>query len=567
MQQKNYPLKWFAALVLLLSVSTFSIAQKTFNYSQGPNFNDWANGNNWTPSGVPTSSDDVIIPGNPSNTARVFNGTTNAQCNNLTVTGGDFAVDGFLTVSGNVVMGPSSGNFFVFHNGTNPGGVAIDGNVTNNGSGRMILIQDNNNTNAGYRHWGSVFNNGTLNDLDLSTNGFTVQGGNGLDCFYSYSPYPNVQRFNPVTAGPGINWNHGFISFTNPSATMDNGKGYAFRLDAPGTLGTNWVSTTGATWNSGFIYPSNPSGPTGWDLFANPYPASLDLQQFLNFNAGITSAYLFRTNGQFSGTWGTVDGAGVTTGGASIYAAPGQGFFLQNGGLPIVFGNTFLTSNSSQLYKTNTVSNLVRIKLSNGTDWNDMVAYTSGDATYAGSEAFTAASNLNVYFSKNSKYYVINNLDDINAQTEMPVSFMANAAGTYTVSLTENETNGLAVYLKDNQTNTYTNLSSGSASINLPANTTVDGRYSITFKAEATGVTNTLSNTNLYMFDHVLYVNRDNATNAYVEVTDVLGRLLAKYNIANSKEAIDLSYLNTSGCLVVKVTEGKNSTVAKVVMN
>ncbi|MFN8286284.1 MAG: T9SS type A sorting domain-containing protein [Chitinophagales bacterium] len=566
MQQKNYPLKWFAALVILFSVTTLSVAQKTFNYSQGPNHNDWANANNWTPSGVPTSSDNVIIPGNPSYTARVFNNNITAVCNNLTVTGGDFAVDGFLTVSGNVVMGPSSGNFFVFNNGTSPGGVSIDGNVTNGGSGKMVLIQDNNNTNAGYRHWGSIVNNGTLNDLDLSTNGFTVQGGNGLDCFYSYSPYPNVQRFNPATAGPGINWNHGFISFTNPSAIMDNGKGYAFRLDAPGTLGANFVSTPGAIWNSGFISPPSLPGPSGWDLFANPYPGTLDLQQFINFNP-VSSAYLFHANGQFSGTWGTVDGAGVTTGGASIYAAPGQGFFLQNGGAPITFGNTMLTGNASQLYKTNTVSNLVRINLSNGTDWNDMVAYTGTDANYAGSEAFAAASNLNAYFSKNSKYYVINNLSDITAQTEMPVSFMVNAAGTYTVALTENQTNGLSVYLKDNQTNTYTNLSSGSASITLPANTTVDGRYSITFKAEATGIANTLSNTNVYMFNHVLYVNRDNATNASVEVTDVLGRLLARYNIANTNEAIDLSYLSTSGYLMVKVTEGKNSTVAKVVMN
>lgn len=565
MKQKIYLLREFTILAILLSVSTLSVAQKTFNYSQLPNFNDWNNPNNWTPSGVPTSTDDVIIPGSSSYTVQIFNGY-NAACNNYTQNGGDVAVGGFLRIHGNLTWN-STGNFFVYGIGSDVGTVSILGSASNTGGGRMVLYQNNSNSNAGYRHWGSVFNGGTLNDMNLAGNGFTVQGGNNLDCYYGYTPYPNVQRFNEATSG---SWYHGWISFTNTSTPMDKGRGYAFRTDAPGSLGTDWISTNGAIWNAGPFATASSFSGSGWDLFANPYPGSFDLAGTLGLNSGcggISTAHLFQATGQYTGNWGTVDYFGNTTGGATTSIAPGQGFFVQNFGCPFIFDPASMSNTATALYKTDNVTNKVRIKLSNGNNWNDMLACTTGSLTYEGSEVFTVASDINASFNKNGKDYVINNLADITVQTELPVSFMANAAGTYTVSLTENETNGLTVFLKDNQTNTYTNLSNGTASISLPANTKVSGRYAITFEAAPSGISNAVSSANVYVYDQVLHVNRDQAVNASVVVIDALGRLLAKYDIANQKEAIDLSSLNTSGMLVVKVTEGKNITTAKVVMN
>ena len=66
---------------LSVSTSTFSSA-KTWN---GVTSTDWYTSSNWSPSGVPTSSDDIIIPSGTPHACIVTDCSTNAYCKNLTV--------------------------------------------------------------------------------------------------------------------------------------------------------------------------------------------------------------------------------------------------------------------------------------------------------------------------------------------------------------------------------------------------------------------------------------------------------------------------------------------------
>ena len=68
-------------LLLTVGVGNVNAALKTWDGSSSSNWNTAAN---WTPSGVPTSSDDVVIPNN-------FNVTVNtaAVCASFTINGGN----------------------------------------------------------------------------------------------------------------------------------------------------------------------------------------------------------------------------------------------------------------------------------------------------------------------------------------------------------------------------------------------------------------------------------------------------------------------------------------------
>lgn len=89
-------------------------AQKTWD---GSSSNNWNTANNWTPSGVPTATDDVIIPNG-------FNVTVNtaAVCASLTISGGN--TDNTLTISAGQSL--TVGGAVIINAGTGTGGGGDD---------------------------------------------------------------------------------------------------------------------------------------------------------------------------------------------------------------------------------------------------------------------------------------------------------------------------------------------------------------------------------------------------------------------------------------------------------
>ncbi|MFT3680248.1 MAG: T9SS type A sorting domain-containing protein [Ferruginibacter sp.] len=97
-------------IVAFLALVNVSFGQKTWNGASGGN---WGTGSNWNPTGVPTSSDDVIIP----NDDDVVVNVAAAACKTLTINGGNrdntITISGTntLTVSGAVTINaPTSNN-------------------------------------------------------------------------------------------------------------------------------------------------------------------------------------------------------------------------------------------------------------------------------------------------------------------------------------------------------------------------------------------------------------------------------------------------------------------------
>jgi hypothetical protein len=95
-----------------LSQSNFSLNNAQFTgrtpvkYWNGSVSNSWTVANNWTPSGVPTSSDNIDFNGNADNPCVL---SSNATVNHLTFSdGGNFtaASGASLTVAGNFTYNP-----------------------------------------------------------------------------------------------------------------------------------------------------------------------------------------------------------------------------------------------------------------------------------------------------------------------------------------------------------------------------------------------------------------------------------------------------------------------------
>jgi hypothetical protein len=318
-------------------------ANKTWN---GSISTDWNTAANWTPSGVPTNLQCVVVP----NTVRncVVSGSAfNAYCHNITVqNGGVLRVDptnNNLTVTDAVNV--NSGGAF---NIMNSGGLIQINNVPNVGNINMTRI-----TQPMYRYdytyWGSPVTLGSNYTLGM------LSPDTLFDKYYSWTPF--------------IGSSFGTWFLENTATIMDPRKGYIIR--APQTYSTSPATKvpytavfTGVpnngTINSPVLYGTM-GGPTyndQYNLLANPYPSSISAATFLSLannanvidgtiyfwthNSAISAAYpdpfyndfIYNYTASDYASWNKVGGVGTaaSTGGSAPngYIGAGQSFFVRS---------------------------------------------------------------------------------------------------------------------------------------------------------------------------------------------------------------------------------------------
>lgn len=591
---------------------------------------NWNDANNWKPCpGVPTAADHVIIGVTGNNP--VISAAPSGICNNLTVqSGASLTVNSsqFLNVHGNVENNgtASFGNGTLSLEGTGSatikgtvtiGNVDIDKNVSfvtgaalnireslelqsgnftatggtltllsdatatayldnfsggNSGSytGNITVQRYVGNTADGYRDISSPVN-GTVAQLN---DDFSVFGQDAVQCWYAYTPYPNVQTYSEALSIVNGNYYEGWLSATGSGNSMSAMQGYAIRTysGVPFTL-----DFTGSPYNGGYTRtitntPSVTPAQDGWNFVGNPYPSSIDWVSAAALNSDITgSYYVFNTTDEYTGNWGVCNSVGACSGltGMSATIASGQGFFVKtNAGGNFTLNNSVRVTNAASYYKTNTLENELRLSLSDSVNSDEVLCYTDVNATMANdngldAEKIAAGSTVYMGFEQQGNDYAINVLPELTEQTVLPLTIQVNQNGHYTFALNELNTNQLTPYLKDNTTNTETDLTQTSPILQLNANT-VYTNYSVVFKqAVVSGINQPEQAVKIYADGNRVFVSRASNSPATISISNVLGQQLAETTCQSEQCSFALSQAGL-WYAIVKVTEGEKVSVAKV---
>jgi hypothetical protein len=353
---------------------------------------NWSTASNWSPSGVPTATNDVVIA-----SSHVINMTSNGICRSLTVGTGGAAQLRFsdmtarsLTVTGNIVVG-NSAQIVVTANAHQT--LVAGGDITNNGTldfyqnvNRDVTLLLNKNGNQNISGSGILSNFGPIrlqmgssfnNIADFSTSSFLVQSDfltliNGT-FKYSTTSTTNITPYSTAVTIPAT----GGLWMNAPSAVMNLSSGIivAGKLsNSNGTLSIGDVSdetllysggtfsfTGGVTKVAGRFSGNAAASTCNFNMsggtFSVPAIASTNLTD-APFQIGATGSQFNMSGGIISlvreGGTGTQDLAYVNLAGSGTV----------NGGT-VEIGNAL--SPASQIFKINSSALIPNLVLNNST--------------------------------------------------------------------------------------------------------------------------------------------------------------------------------------------------------
>lgn len=573
---------------------------KTWNGSVST---DWNVANNWTPVGVPTSADCVVIP----NTA-----------NDPIISGASYDALGLnLTIENGAVLTVNATNDIIINDWVN---INAGGDLQLNNS--ASLIQVNNNPNTGTMHMNRTVN---MRRLDY------VYWSSPVTSFASSAISPGtptsyIYKWTP-TIGTNIN---GFGNWALGNENMVVGKGYIVRgpnafttTPAPFTAtftGTpnNGVITTpilrgnwnGGTYSTGVSTTLGTNYDDNWNLIGNPYPSAVNAISFLTANTNIDGFIKIWTHGTLPSTAiadpfysdyvynytpgdyitynssGTSSGPGVFNGNI----ASGQGFFVSmlhttgSTSENITFNNSMrntLNSNS-QFFRSSTNRNSEndgRIWLdlidSNLNSVRNLIGYIDG-ATNSRDRLFDAITdeklNLNLYSKIGTEPMTIQGRTlPFDEYDLVPMGIKVPQDGNYSIGIgavdgffTNTSQN---IFLEDLDTNIIHDLRQNPYSFTAVAGDDSD-RFILRFTNNTLGnedITNEEVNVWAITSDN-LSIKSTKSTIQSVRVFDILGRLLADYQNVNGYEIPLTKIQKNNAALIVQVTLTNGAIVNKKII-
>jgi hypothetical protein len=592
--------------------TTVSVSgNKTWNGSVNT---DWNTAANWTPTGIPTGSDCVIVPITTNDP--IISGT------------GYTGLAGTLSVLNNATLTVNSGNNITVTNW-----VSVQPNGTFQLEDSSNLVQINNDQNTGnilykrnasvrnqdYVYWSSPVANFNVNNIASPLN---------LGAIYSW----NTTLAN--TNGGQGNWQNA------TGNTMIAGKGYiasapsSFSLTVPTTLFGSFTGvpnngpvsfpiTRGSDVNALFHQGLNGTEITNfsdnWNLTGNPYPSSISGSKFLfDNNTKIVGNIKLWTHGTLPNTitspfYGTFTynynpGDYLTynfTGTSCCPAAPadlfigaGQGYFVQMVDGPaasntINFTNSMRNANYSnnQFYRSSTTAspldvndlerNRIWLDLINANNQSDriLVGYIEGatndqDSFYDAETMYMGTMSL--YSLIDSEKFLIQGKQlPFNNRDIIPLGINITTAGRYTIGigaldgLFTNPTNN--IYLEDKLTQKIHNLKNRPYSFNSNIGT-FDNRFKLRFRykniedEDDDKIAMASNEVTLFKSGTSITVFSTNETIDSITIIDLIGRELYNFkDVKNQLFTID-NVINNNQTLIVKITLTNGITVTKKVI-
>ncbi len=483
----------------------------------------------------------IMVVDNPvSISSDVFASTLSncANCDITVTTGGTLTIDAPLTVD---KMTVNSG-----------GQLSLNAGNTLNVSGSFTLKSD--------------AANGTGTFVDLTTNGgLTVSGTTTVEQYVSSLQTGPIGRnwyiSSPLSAtlsstitaatGNGLVFYNG-ASWEDAGTTMDIMKGYIAKSPAQNTT----INFTGGTLNTGVKSVSNL--PIGFNLVGNPYPSYVNWTDATKTGIATSIWYRSKKSGSYNfHTYNVTGGIGVNDGTNII--PPMQSFWIKvtNATNTLGFTND-MRSHQDQTLLTNRLKipmassqKLLRLKVSNGTNSDEAVIYFNANAQntvdeYDSQKMFNSITNVPEIFTViNNNSLVINGMNEIRYDVEIPLGFSTLEAGNFYIEASEfnNFDTDTKIILVDNDLKKEHDMTNGTAYNFESEAMNMIGRFSLIFRTKDTA-TDLENNTQPH--SHVFV---DNYNQIMIEAPEKSS--YAIYNTVGQKQFE--SKLNSS-----KVTINKN---------
>ena len=478
--------------------SSYTITANIGKLWNGTTSNDWGYANNWTPSGVPTSSDCVVIPAGTPNSPEI---SVNAFAGNLTIN-----ATASLSVDAGVAVEVQD---FVKTNGTftmnSSASLVQINNVANSGTGNMVYKRDVSSVHGyDYIYWSSPVAAQAISGL-YSTPGIGYQ--------YYWDTLANNNNGASGNTGQG-NWSPAY-------GAMQVGKGYIVR----GSSSYNWSGNLTANFtgipNNGDLlmsiargsYTGAPyTGANGvtisnqednYNLIGNPYPSAIKATDFLNWPSNTTKiqgvVYLWTHNSTptsnantfystgnynyFTNDYLAYNNVGASSGpGFNGYIAAGQGFFVTmlDGAADTTQSVTFNNSMRNKTYAntnffkgtqqaTQASNEVDRIWLdlvdNNNTSTRTLIGYIDGATVNKDRQfdAYTPVGNNNIIYSlvEGDSHVIQGRPLPFDANDQVPLGYHSVTQGSFTIAIATLDglfAQGQPIYLEDKVLNVIYDL-------------------------------------------------------------------------------------------------------------
>lgn len=440
---------------ILFFLPFFAQAQKTWvGAGAGGAGTDFNTGSNWSPSGVPTASDNVIMTLNSSATITL---SANASINNLTYTTSGNNVTTIisagantLTVNGTTSISISSGNTNTIQQ------IGVNGGT----SAGIIDFVGNVSISSGTTGGGSGLN-GNSNSKFIFRGNLTF----GAEAFINITNIPGTYEFDG-TGTQTITWNNsGFYcemnnvvigNTNNPTVNQVTGTVNPDNIMGNLTINGSSVLNLGTSqWNGGTA-----GGGTGnaGTLTLNS-TSKLQLGAGTGGQTGSNFPLRFTTLSIASGS--TVEYTGTVAQTVYDVASPGYGHLTMTNNSAKTAGSDLdirgnLTINSTATFAGSTFSHTV------GGNWTNSGTFTQGTSTVTLNG--TAAQSIG-----GSSSTTFNNLVINKASGDVTLNITTNiaGAGTFTAGIVNSSSSSLLIF-NDNATTSGANNNSPASYVNGP---------------------------------------------------------------------------------------------------
>ena len=493
------------------------------------------------------------------------------------------------------------------------GGAKLTNNSTLNATTFNILSDPTNGT-------GTYLDNGTTTYTTANVRQYLgLSSASTARNWYISSPVSGaVVPANQTFFGYQEDGTNGNLSATGSTAywkpyaaaiSLTLGKGY---IAQPGSATT--LTFTG-TLNAGDKPSPNLSSTIanissmGYNLIGNPYPSYLNVLPSIAANANLDQTVWYRTQGTetptplyhfetvnvSSGTGTNYAGTGQVTG----YIPPMQAFWVHTNAdaQTITFLNanrshagivTLTDGNNTQVPTTllkarvleSNAQGILRLNVSNGNTGDETIIYTNAKASngYDNYDSRKMSNNNaaipEIYTTVGNEQLVINGMNSIAPDTEIPLGFTTGQSNVFSIKANEfsNFDSDTKVYLKDNLLNTEQDLTDGTAYTFASDVASTTSRFSVVFKSVGvtTGVQAASNDPSILIYKNAnnqiaVNCNGSISDNAFISVYNALGQKLELKQITSITTLIGRTF--TSGVYMVTVNNGEKSTTKKVILN